>query len=72
MVKEDKIVPIRGYARAMVKTMEEANKIPHFGYCDEVGLLVTVRVSFGHGVPTPDPTICVSATVKSVDSRRPQ
>ncbi|CAJ0963437.1 unnamed protein product, partial [Mesorhabditis belari] len=32
---EDKVVPIRGYTRAMVKTMTEALKIPHFGYNDE-------------------------------------
>jgi len=29
-------VPLRGYARAMVKTMTEANKVPHFYFCDEV------------------------------------
>lgn len=28
----DKIVPIRGYSRAMIKTMTEALEIPHFGY----------------------------------------
>ncbi|KHJ99635.1 e3 binding domain protein [Oesophagostomum dentatum] len=33
---EDRVVPIRGYTRAMVKTMTEALKIPHFGYDDEV------------------------------------
>lgn len=33
---EDKIVPIRGYTKAMIKTMTIANNIPHFGYRDEV------------------------------------
>jgi hypothetical protein len=34
--REDKVVAIKGYTRAMVRTMTEANKIPHFGYNDEV------------------------------------
>ncbi|VDM85678.1 unnamed protein product, partial [Strongylus vulgaris] len=33
---EDRVVPIRGYTRAMVKTMTDALKIPHFGYDDEI------------------------------------
>lgn len=33
---EDKIVPVQGYTRAMIKSMSEALKIPHFGYDDEV------------------------------------
>ena len=42
---EDRTVPIRGYARTMVKTMAAANLIPHFGYCDEVCVdrLVSLR-----------------------------
>ncbi|CAD5210848.1 unnamed protein product [Bursaphelenchus okinawaensis] len=32
---EDKVVPIRGYTRAMISSMSEALKIPHFGYDDE-------------------------------------
>uniref|UniRef100_A0A0N4Z1T5 Dihydrolipoamide acetyltransferase component of pyruvate dehydrogenase complex n=1 Tax=Parastrongyloides trichosuri TaxID=131310 RepID=A0A0N4Z1T5_PARTI len=45
ILKEDKIVPIRGYTRAMVKTMSEALKVPHFGYNDEfnVDKLVVMR-----------------------------
>jgi len=31
----ERIVPIRGYTRTMIKTMSEALKIPHFGYSDE-------------------------------------
>ncbi|CAJ0606416.1 unnamed protein product [Cylicocyclus nassatus] len=33
---EDRVVPIRGYTRAMIKTMSDALKIPHFGYDDEI------------------------------------
>ncbi|KAH7723256.1 2-oxoacid dehydrogenase acyltransferase [Aphelenchoides avenae] len=32
---KDTVVPIRGYTRAMIKSMSEALKIPHFGYKDE-------------------------------------
>jgi len=31
----EKVVPIRGYTRAMIKSMSEALKIPHFGFDDE-------------------------------------
>eukprot|EP01099_Mayorella_cantabrigiensis_P001880 TRINITY_DN1821_c0_g1_i1.p1 TRINITY_DN1821_c0_g1~~TRINITY_DN1821_c0_g1_i1.p1 ORF type:complete len:540 (-),score=126.95 TRINITY_DN1821_c0_g1_i1:108-1688(-) len=36
ITEEDREVPIRGYARAMVKTMTAAAKVPHFGYADEL------------------------------------
>ncbi|XP_047020090.1 lipoamide acyltransferase component of branched-chain alpha-keto acid dehydrogenase complex, mitochondrial isoform X2 [Helicoverpa zea] len=32
---EDKVVPVTGFTKAMVKSMTEAMKIPHFGYSDE-------------------------------------
>uniref|UniRef100_A0A158PA61 Dihydrolipoamide acetyltransferase component of pyruvate dehydrogenase complex n=1 Tax=Angiostrongylus cantonensis TaxID=6313 RepID=A0A158PA61_ANGCA len=35
-LSEDRVVPLRGYTRTMIKTMSEALKIPHFGYDDEV------------------------------------
>lgn len=35
---QDTVVPIRGIQRMMVKSMNEALKIPHFGYADEVSL----------------------------------
>ncbi|XP_068599529.1 lipoamide acyltransferase component of branched-chain alpha-keto acid dehydrogenase complex, mitochondrial [Brachionichthys hirsutus] len=33
---KDVTEPLKGFHRAMVKTMTAAMKIPHFGYCDEV------------------------------------
>lgn len=35
-VAADRVVPIKGLRKAMVKSMEESLKIPHFGYCDEI------------------------------------
>ncbi|KRZ10683.1 Lipoamide acyltransferase component of branched-chain alpha-keto acid dehydrogenase complex, mitochondrial, partial [Trichinella zimbabwensis] len=45
---QDQVIPIRGYRRAMVKTMTSANSIPHFTYCDEVNAdaLIQLRHSF--------------------------
>ncbi|XP_049549008.1 lipoamide acyltransferase component of branched-chain alpha-keto acid dehydrogenase complex, mitochondrial [Anopheles darlingi] len=39
------VVPLKGIAKAMVKSMTEALKIPHFAYCDEIDVtkLVSVR-----------------------------
>lgn len=44
---EDRTVPVTGFTKAMVKSMTEAMKIPHFGYCDEyeVSKLVQSRDS---------------------------
>ncbi|PAV71490.1 hypothetical protein WR25_12229 [Diploscapter pachys] len=41
---EDNVVPIRGYTRAMIKTMTEALKIPHFGYNDEINVDELVKI----------------------------
>jgi 2-oxoisovalerate dehydrogenase E2 component (dihydrolipoyl transacylase) len=35
-LREDKVIPLRGYARIMAQTMTASAKIPHFGYCDEI------------------------------------
>ncbi|CAG9127021.1 unnamed protein product [Plutella xylostella] len=45
LVKEDRTVPISGFTKAMVKSMTEAMKIPHFGFSDEydVTKLVAAR-----------------------------
>lgn len=56
-LEADKTVPVKGFMKAMVKTMSEALKIPHFGYKDEIDVsrLVALRaelkgVSEGRGV----------------------
>ncbi|KAI5936906.1 Lipoamide acyltransferase component of branched-chain alpha-keto acid dehydrogenase complex, mitochondrial [Manis javanica] len=54
---KDRTEPIKGFHKAMVKTMSAALQIPHFGYCDEVDLteLVKLReelkpVAFARGI----------------------
>lgn len=44
---QDTVVPIRGYGRAMVKTMTAANAVPHFNFMDELRMdeLAAVRAS---------------------------
>jgi 2-oxoisovalerate dehydrogenase E2 component (dihydrolipoyl transacylase) len=39
----DRKEPIRGIKKAMVKTMNAANQIPHFSYCDEYNMNVLVE-----------------------------
>ncbi|XP_002715881.1 lipoamide acyltransferase component of branched-chain alpha-keto acid dehydrogenase complex, mitochondrial isoform X1 [Oryctolagus cuniculus] len=43
-IGKDKTEPIKGFQKAMVKTMSAALKIPHFGYCDEVDLTELVKL----------------------------
>ncbi|KAL7104907.1 hypothetical protein ACP275_07G011700 [Erythranthe tilingii] len=45
---EDRIIPLRGFQRAMVKSMTLAAKIPHFHYVDEINCnaLVELKASF--------------------------
>ncbi|XP_033115055.1 lipoamide acyltransferase component of branched-chain alpha-keto acid dehydrogenase complex, mitochondrial-like isoform X2 [Anneissia japonica] len=42
---EDRTEKVKGFQKAMVKSMVAANSIPHFGYCDEIELneLVALR-----------------------------
>jgi 2-oxoisovalerate dehydrogenase E2 component (dihydrolipoyl transacylase) len=35
-VQEDRVEPVKGIKKAMIKTMNAANAIPHFGLCDDV------------------------------------
>ncbi|GAQ89523.1 2-oxoisovalerate dehydrogenase E2 component [Klebsormidium nitens] len=41
----DKVVPLRGYRRAMAKSMAAANEVPHFTFCEEIDMdrLVELR-----------------------------
>ena len=59
---EDKIVPIVGVRKVMVKTMTEANKIPAFGAMDEIELtnLSALRESFKAAVSKRNPSLSVS------------
>ncbi|KAI9123218.1 hypothetical protein K1719_006107 [Acacia pycnantha] len=53
---EDKTVPLRGFQRAMVKTMSLASKVPHFYYADEISCdaLVELKTSFQNNNTSPD------------------
>ncbi|MED6130308.1 Bce2p, variant 2 [Stylosanthes scabra] len=53
---EDTILPLRGYQRAMVKSMSLAAKVPHFHYVDEVNCnaLVELKTAFQKNNPYPD------------------
>lgn len=44
----DKSEAIKGIRKAMVKTMTQANTIPHFSYCDEYDMteMVSLRREF--------------------------
>ena len=46
-LKTDKKEPIKGVKKAMVKTMNQANSIPHFSYCDEFNMNTLVELR-GH------------------------
>ncbi|GAB4851306.1 hypothetical protein Ancab_030602 [Ancistrocladus abbreviatus] len=54
---EDKTVQLRGFHRAMVKSMTMAAKVPHFHYVEEINCdsLVDLKVSFQN--ENPDPTV---------------
>ncbi|XP_002736395.1 lipoamide acyltransferase component of branched-chain alpha-keto acid dehydrogenase complex, mitochondrial-like [Saccoglossus kowalevskii] len=41
---KDKTVPITGFMKVMVKTMNVANQVPHFGYSDEIDVTELVKM----------------------------
>ena len=43
-VTQDRTEPVKGMTKAMVKTMNEALKIPHFGYKDEIDMTNLVEL----------------------------
>ncbi|XP_027166760.1 lipoamide acyltransferase component of branched-chain alpha-keto acid dehydrogenase complex, mitochondrial [Coffea eugenioides] len=53
---EDKTVTLRGYQRAMIKSMSSAAKIPHFHYVEEINCdaLVELKSSFHNENSDPD------------------
>ncbi|CAL0307221.1 unnamed protein product [Lupinus luteus] len=53
---EDRILPLRGYQRAMVKSMSLAAKVPHFHYVDEIkcDALLELKTSFQKNNPYKD------------------
>ncbi|XP_027332155.1 lipoamide acyltransferase component of branched-chain alpha-keto acid dehydrogenase complex, mitochondrial [Abrus precatorius] len=55
-LSEDTILPLRGFQRAMVKSMSLAVKVPHFHYVDEMNCnaLVKLKTSFQKNNPYPD------------------
>eukprot|EP00252_Welwitschia_mirabilis_P020818 TRINITY_DN5185_c0_g1_i6.p1 TRINITY_DN5185_c0_g1~~TRINITY_DN5185_c0_g1_i6.p1 ORF type:complete len:450 (-),score=94.15 TRINITY_DN5185_c0_g1_i6:188-1537(-) len=48
LVHHDKVISLRGFQRAMVKTMSMAAKVPHFHYLEEVNVdsLIKLKSSF--------------------------
>ncbi|XP_068096091.1 lipoamide acyltransferase component of branched-chain alpha-keto acid dehydrogenase complex, mitochondrial [Hyperolius riggenbachi] len=44
---KDVTEPLKGFHKAMVKTMSAALKIPHFGYCDEIDMTALVQLREG-------------------------
>ncbi|XP_012573398.1 lipoamide acyltransferase component of branched-chain alpha-keto acid dehydrogenase complex, mitochondrial isoform X2 [Cicer arietinum] len=53
---EDTILPLRGFHRAMIKSMTLAAKVPHFHYVDEINCnaLVELKTAFQKNNPYPD------------------
>lgn len=53
---EDKTVPLRGFQRAMVKSMTMAAEVPHFHYLEEINCdaLVKLKTVFQNNNPDPD------------------
>jgi len=45
VLNEDRVEPITGIRKAMVKAMSRAQTVPHFGYDDEVRLVLNVTFS---------------------------
>lgn len=47
-ILEDKIIPLRGFQRAMAKTMSIAAKVPHFHYLEEINVdsLAELKTAF--------------------------
>ena len=40
---DDRVEKLTGIRKAMVKSMQDALRIPHFGYCDEISADALIR-----------------------------
>ncbi|KAM7255571.1 hypothetical protein ACFE04_008469 [Oxalis oulophora] len=54
---EDTTIPLRGFKRAMVKTMTMAAKVPHFHYVEEINCDALIELKSSFQSNNPDPTI---------------
>ncbi|KAL4710529.1 hypothetical protein ACJJTC_008931, partial [Scirpophaga incertulas] len=75
MMLDDRTVSVSGFTKAMVKSMTESMKIPHFGFCDEyeVTKLVESReilksLALDHGVKLTYMPIIIKAASLSLTS----
>jgi 2-oxoisovalerate dehydrogenase E2 component (dihydrolipoyl transacylase) len=46
ILRADKKEQIKGMKKTMVKTMNQANQIPHFSYCDEYNMNALVNIRY--------------------------
>ncbi|GAB1605498.1 lipoamide acyltransferase component of branched-chain alpha-keto acid dehydrogenase complex, mitochondrial-like isoform X2 [Argonauta hians] len=46
IAREDKVEPIRGIRKAMVKSMIAAHSVPHFGYYDDIDMSSLVQLRY--------------------------
>ncbi|XP_074307224.1 lipoamide acyltransferase component of branched-chain alpha-keto acid dehydrogenase complex, mitochondrial [Silene latifolia] len=54
---EDKVLPMRGYQRAMVKAMTMAASIPHFHYVEEINCAALLKLKSSFQSENSDPSI---------------
>lgn len=45
-MRSDETIQLKGIQKAMVKTMTQANSIPHFSYCDEYDITALTEMKY--------------------------